>query len=200
MAQVRQCAGCLPLLLVTDGFAAYATALRKVFRDPVERTGRGRRRLQTWAGLCDAQVIKRYEQRRVVAVERRVKYGAAEQVEGLRHKAGDSGGVLNTAFIERLNATFRGRLTALVRRTRTLARRTATIEHGMWLVGTLYNFCTPHESLRVRGGENRSRRHAPRRWRQASLSIVGVSKNCCGIACRHHVGDRPASVGGCRRR
>ena len=69
MAQVRQCAGCLPLLLVTDGFAAYATALRKVFRDPVERTGRGRRRLQTWAGLCCAQVIKRYEQRRVVAVK-----------------------------------------------------------------------------------------------------------------------------------
>ena len=145
----------LPLLLLTDGFSAYGAALRKVFRDPVERVGRGRRRLQTWAGVCYAQVVKGYEQRRVVAVERRVKYGAAEQVEALRHKAGDSGGVLNTAFIERLNATFRQRLTSLVRRTRALARRTATIEHGMWLVGTLYHFCTPHESLRVRGGENR---------------------------------------------
>jgi len=58
--------------------------------------------------------------------------------------------VLNTAFIERLNATFRQRLTSLVRRTRALARRTTTLEQGMWLVGTLYNCCTPHESLRVR--------------------------------------------------
>lgn len=149
MRQVRHCALCLPLLLVTDGFAAYGTVLRRICRDKVERLGRGRRRLQVWAGLCYAQVIKRYSQRRVVEVSRRVKYGDTTQVEELRHKAHE-GGVLNTAFIERLNATFRGRLTSLVRRSRALARRTATIEQGMWLVGTLYNFCTPHESLRVR--------------------------------------------------
>ena len=149
MEQVRRCASRLPLLLVTDGFAAYGTALKRVFREQVARTGRGRRRLEVWAGLCYAQVVKRYEQRRVVAVERRVRDGAAEQVAALRYKAHESG-VLNTAFIERLNATMRGRLTSLVRRTRALARRTVTIEHGMWLVGTLYNFCTTHESLRVR--------------------------------------------------
>ena len=146
--QVRHGALCLPLLLVTDGLAAYGTAWRKVFRDKVARVGRGRCRLQSWAGLCYAQVIKRYHERRVVAVERRIKAGEPEQVEALRHQAHESS-VLNTAFIERLNATFRGRLTSLVRRTRALARRTATIEQGMWLVGTLYNFCTAHESLRV---------------------------------------------------
>jgi transposase-like protein len=149
MERVRRCGVCAPLLLVTDGFAAYGTALLKVCRDKVARGGRGRRPLQAWAGLCYAQVIKRYAARRVVAVERRVKYGAEAQVEALRHKA-HSEGVLNTAFIERLNATFRQRLTSLVRRTRALAQRTVTIERGMWLVGTLYNFCTPHESLRVR--------------------------------------------------
>jgi IS1 family transposase len=149
MAQVRRCAVCLPLLLETSGLAAYGTALQRVFRDKTESTGRGRRRLQTWAGLCYAQVIKRYAARRVVSVERRVKYGAESQVEALRHKAHEAG-VLNTAFIERLNATFRQRLTSLVRRTRALARRTTTLEQGMWLVGTLYNCCTPHESLRVR--------------------------------------------------
>jgi hypothetical protein len=146
----------VPWLLVTDGFAAYGTAWRRVFRDKVERVGRGRRRLQTWVGLCDAQVIKRYEQRRVGAVERRVKYGAQERVEALRHKAHESS-VLNTAFIERLNATFRQRLTSLVRRTRALARRTVSIEQGRWLVGTLSNFCTAHESLRVRRAANENR-------------------------------------------
>ena len=41
---VRRSALCLPLLLVTDGLAAYGTALRRVFRDPVEHAGCGRRR------------------------------------------------------------------------------------------------------------------------------------------------------------
>jgi transposase-like protein/IS1 family transposase len=148
MQQVRRCALRLPLLLVTDGFAAYGTALKRIFREKVERTGRGRPRLQVWAGLCYAQVIKRYQERRVVAIERRIKDGAESEVEALRHKA-HAESVLNTAFIERLNATFRQRLTSLVRRTRALARCTVTIEQGIWLVGTLYNFCTTHDSLRV---------------------------------------------------
>lgn len=149
IGRVRRCALHAPLLLVTDGLAAYGTALARVFREKIERVGRGRRRLQEWVGLCYAQVVKRYRQRRVVSVERRVKRGDPEQVEAVRHQA-HAESVLNTAFIERLNATFRQRLTSLVRRTRALARRTATLEEGMWLVGTLYNFCTPHESLRVR--------------------------------------------------
>ncbi len=149
MQRVRRCALCLPLLLVTDGLSTYGTALCSVLRDPVARGGRGRRRLQQWAGICYAQVVKRYAARRVVAVERRVKHGDPAQVEALRHKA-HAESVINTAFIERLNATFRQRLVGLVRRTRALARCTATIEEGMWLVGTLYNFCTAHESLRVR--------------------------------------------------
>jgi len=111
----------------------------------------------------------------VVAVERRVKYGDAEQVETLRHKAHESS-VLNTAFIERLNATFRQRLTSLVRRTRALARRTVTIEQGMWLVGTLYNFCTTHESLRVPGLTNMSR------WRERTPAMAaGITDHCWSV-------------------
>jgi len=54
---------------------------------------------------------------------------------------------VNTAYIERLNATFRERLASLTRRGRALARRTLTLQHGMYLIGTVYNFCTPHASL-----------------------------------------------------
>lgn len=155
MQQVHCCTLRLPLLLVTDGLAAYGSAFQRVFREKLAAAGRGRPRLQSWPQLCYAQVVKRYHERRVVAVERRVKQGQAAQVEALRHKA-HAEGVLNTAFIERLNATFRQRLTSLVRRTRALARRTVTIEQGMWLVGTLYNFCTPHDSLRLTGGSTRT--------------------------------------------
>jgi hypothetical protein len=59
-----------------------------------------------------------------------------------------AGAVINTAYIERLNATFRARLAVLVRRCRAAARQAATLEAGMWLVGGCYNFCWPHRSLR----------------------------------------------------
>jgi len=49
-----------------------------------------------------------------------------------------------------LNATFRARLTPLVRRSRATVRQVATREAGMWLVGTAYHFCTPHRSLAMR--------------------------------------------------
>ena len=61
--------------------------------------------------------------------------------------------MINTAYIERLNATFRERLVALTRRGRALARHTLTLQHGMYLIGTVYNFCTPHASLAYAGRE-----------------------------------------------
>jgi len=146
--RVRRCAVCEAILFCTDGLSTYVKVIRQVFRDKLQSGGRGRPRLQEWRELLIAQVVKRYAQRRVVAVERRIKHGTAAQVEAVRHKAGD-GGVINTAYIERLNATFRQRLVALVRRGRALARQTQTLQHGMFLIGTLYNFCTMHESLRL---------------------------------------------------
>src|SRR5512145_1795158 len=65
-----------------------------------------------------------------------------------RHRS-QGEGVIKTAYIERLNATFRERLAPLARRSRALARRTLTLQHGMYLIGTVYNFCTPHVSLRL---------------------------------------------------
>ena len=47
----------------------------------------------------------------------------------------------------RLTATFREHLAPLARRCRALARQTQTLHEGMFVVGTVYNFCTPHESL-----------------------------------------------------
>jgi len=60
------------------------------------------------------------------------------------------GAGVNTAFIERLNATIRQRLSALVRRTRTLARWPETLTAGMYVVGCIYNLCAFHHSLRLK--------------------------------------------------
>jgi transposase-like protein/IS1 family transposase len=146
--RVRACALQRALLFCTDGFCAYIRAIRETFRDAVRTGERGRPRLRAWNVLCIAQVVKRYEKRRVVEVERRIVQGSSTRVEKLRYRT-QGAGVINTAYIERLNATFRERLSSLTRRGRALARQTCTLRHGMYLIGTVYNFCTPHESLRL---------------------------------------------------
>jgi len=88
-----------------------------------------------------AQVVKRYERRRVGETERRIVDGTPARVETLRRRSQGAGG-LTTADIERLNATFRERWAPLARRCRALARCTLTLEHGMSLIGTVDNFGT----------------------------------------------------------
>jgi transposase-like protein len=144
--RVRACALQRPLLFCTDGLCSYIRAIRETFRAPVRTGAHGRPRLRPWRNVCIAQVVKRYAQRRVVDVERRIVEGTPARVETLRRRS-QGEGVINTAYIERLNATFRERLATLTRRGRALARHTLTLQYGMYLIGTVYNFCTPHASL-----------------------------------------------------
>jgi transposase-like protein len=144
--RVRRCAAPCPLLVCTDGLVSYIRAMRETFRDPVHTGKGGRPRLRPWRHIFIAQVVKRYERRRVVATERRIVEGTPARVETLRRRS-QGGGMINTAYIERLNATFRERLAPLARRCRALARHTLTLHEGMFVVGTVYNFCTPHASL-----------------------------------------------------
>ena len=186
--RVRRCAAHRPLLVCTDGLVSYIRAIRETFRDPVHTGTGGRPRLRPWRHVLIAQVVKRYERRRVVETERRIVDGTPARVETLRRRSqGD--GVINTAYIERLNATFRERLASLTRRGRALARRTLTLQHGMYLIGTVYNFCTPHASLPppVAGPH--------RRWPLASRIIAGPSRNCCRFMCHRRGGRHPSNAG-----
>jgi len=166
--RVRRCAAHRPLLVCTDGLCSYIRAIRETFRDPVPTGKGGRPRLRPWRNVLIAQVVKRYERRRVVETERRIVDGTPARVETLRRRS-QGGGVINTAYIERLNATFRARLASLTRRGRALARRTLTLQHGMYLIGTVYNFCTPHESLCVAGGK------------QTPAMAAGITNHCWTI-------------------
>jgi len=150
VAQVRRAARSLGILVCVDGLARYVTAFGRAFRTPVHTGRRGRPRLMPAAGFLLGQVIKQQLSRRVVGVAHRAVRGSLEQVE--RRLAATGGGkVINTAFIERLNATFRSRLAPLIRRGRCLARQTASLRAGMYLVGCCYNFCTYHDRLRLPG-------------------------------------------------
>jgi transposase-like protein len=142
-ALINACALPAPLLVCVDGFAAYVKQIKRMARSPLPRDGRrGRCRLVEWSGLVIGQVVKQRQEGRVVGVTRRRAHGTAGWAARLLGE-----GTIQTAYIERLNGTFRARLTALARRTRAGGRTVARLETGMWLIGTVYNFCTPHASL-----------------------------------------------------
>jgi hypothetical protein len=148
LAWVAACGAVARVLLCTDGLVSYPRQALRCFRQAVRTGRRGRPRLVLSAGVLIAQAVKHYAKRRVRAVERRIVRGSAAAVAAvLTTTQGKETAVVNTAYIERLNATFRARLAPLVRRSRALVRQVATLTVGMWLVGTVYNFCTPHRSL-----------------------------------------------------
>jgi transposase-like protein len=151
MVQImRTCALARPLLICVDGFIAYVQAVQQVFRSPLPNGKRGRPWLISWPDIHIGQVVKRYQGKRVVDVTRRMARGCLETAQLLLAKS-HGGTQLNTAFIERLNATFRSRLAVLVRRSRALIRNPETLEPLMYLMGCVYNFCTEHKSLRLPG-------------------------------------------------
>ena len=149
--KVRVIALCRPLLLAVDGLSSYVTAFRLAFRSklPRWRGETGRCKLVSWPNIAIVQVVKQRVEG-VMIVDRRIVQGSKEMVEHLIKATQKGKGVINTAYIERLNATFRQRLNNLVRRTRTLARRSETLVAGMYIVGCFYNFCDFHHSLRLK--------------------------------------------------
>ena len=149
--KVRACALCRPLLICIDGLSSYVQAIRLTFREPVPRRHQlGRPKLRPWDGVFIAQVVKQYAGHAVTGIERRIVQGTATEIQALIRATQGIGGI-NTAYIERLNATFRARMANLVRRGRALVRQEATLYQAAYLMGTVYNFCTYHHSLRVRG-------------------------------------------------
>ncbi len=113
-------------------------------------------RLLPWPEWVIGQMVKRYQSRRVVAIDRRLVQGTPEARQHL----------LNTAYAERLKAPFRSRLAALARRACHLVRRRPLLVAGMDLIGTVYNFCSSHASL-IQDG-----------WRRPSAMAVGITDHC----------------------
>lgn len=148
MTQVRRAAQILrPLLVLTDGWAAYPNSIRRAFREKVKQTsGVGRACLQVWPELHIGTVIKGTQNKRVVEITRRMAHGLLAQAEKLLLLS-QGGMILNTAFLERLNGTFRERLASLTRKSRHAARRLRALERGMYLIGCSSNFCFAHHEL-----------------------------------------------------
>jgi transposase-like protein len=147
--QIREIALCRKLLLAVDGLPGYVKAFRRAFRTPFKEKGQpGRSRLISWPNIAIVQVVKKRKEN-VLTIERRIVQGCEKMIQQLLQVT-QNGGVINTSYIERLNATFRQRLAWLARRTRNLAQQTETLVAGMFTVGCFYNFCDNHHSLRLK--------------------------------------------------
>lgn len=150
MQRIRASVLARPLLICVDGFRAYVKAIQLVFRSPLPTGKRGRPRLISWPDVHIGQVVKNYNAKRITGIHRRMAQGSMDVAQKLIAQS-NGGSMLNTAFIERLNATFRSRLARLARRTRSLTRNQKTLTSLMFLMGCVYNFCTDHKSLRLPG-------------------------------------------------
>ena len=89
-------------------------------------------------------MITQDARRRVGGVRQQVVQGTAAALAATR-----GGTTITTADIERLNATFRSSLAALVRRGRALVHQQGMRTAGMYLVGCASTLCWVHHSLRL---------------------------------------------------
>jgi len=124
--QIRSMALCCILLLAVDGWASYVRAFQKAFRTPLHSGNVGRPRLIAWQEVAIVQVIKKRSANHF-EITRHVVQGCTQIIASLLQLT-QTGGCINIAYIEHLNATFRQRLDVLTRRTRTLARKQLTLQ------------------------------------------------------------------------
>jgi hypothetical protein len=135
------------ILWVTDGFGGWQQAIAKVLRTPHYTGKLGRPRLLLWPELHLIQVIKRRSATCFPFLQRRLCFGNWALAQQLLCHTQTQLGTFNTAYIERLNASFRAWIPALTRRSRTPARLRLHLQAAMFWTGTVYNFCRFHTTL-----------------------------------------------------
>jgi hypothetical protein len=103
--------------------------------------------LTPYPSLKYAKVCKKRRNGRVVEVVQGVVFG--DPVEIMKLLGADSGGSINTAYIERLNLTIRNSLARFVRKTMNCSKIMKRHSHALDFFQAWYNFVKPHKSLRL---------------------------------------------------
>jgi IS1 family transposase len=147
--------GRVPDLMTSDDYPAYETAILHAYGATVTppRTGRpGRPKAPYQApppGLTYATVTKRREKGRVVAIGTRVVFGTIAAVLAALG-ASKVSRAINTAFVERENATDRHRDARKARKTYRFSKDWRFHEAVTYLTLYTYNFCWPVRTLAVK--------------------------------------------------
>jgi hypothetical protein len=158
--------GRVTVLMTSDDYPAYETAILEAYGQEVTTTPTGRpsRRLIPAkvppSGLNYATVEKKREKGRVVEIVTRVIFGtmAAVQAALAESKASRS---INTSFLERQNATDRHHNARKVRKSYTFSKDWRVHEAMTFFTMYSYNFCCPVRTLEERDERGRARKRTP---------------------------------------
>jgi len=162
----RRTGGRMMDLMTTDGYPAYEEAILDAYGDTVTppRTGkRGRPRAPYKVapkGLIYAVVEKAREKGRVVEVTTRVVFGTMAAVL-LALGMSRVSRAINTAFVERENATDRHRNARKARKTYRFSKDWRYHEAVTYLTMYAYNFCWPVRTLRAKDDRGRWQDRSP---------------------------------------
>jgi len=123
--------------------------------------------------LLYAQVVKKREKGRVVAVESKVVFGDSDVITAILSTSSVSD-TINTSFVERDNLTQRQSNRRLTRRTNGFSKEITWFEKQLWLSLAYYHFVLPHHSLRQRLPVPEPTRGAgsPRLWRPVTPAMA----------------------------
>lgn len=162
----RRTAGRMLNLITTDEYLPYKQAILRAYGRKVtpQRTGkRGRPRSPYWVAspnLCYATVHKTRDHGRVVEIDYRIVFGQADQVRQALARSPVSNQI-NTAFVERHNATDRHRNARKARKTYRFSKDPDVHDAATCLSMYSYNFCWPIRTLRQRDDQGRWQPRTP---------------------------------------
>lgn len=163
----------------SDQLAHYKTALLYtygVWYQPLRQGERGRYpkpRLIAPPDLLYAQVVKKREKGRVVAVNTKIVFGN-EQAIADQLTASPVSQTINTSFVERDNLTQRQSNRRLTRRTNGFSKEMPWFEKQLWLSLAYYHLVLPHHSLRQPLPEPEITRGTgtPRKWKPVTPAMA----------------------------
>lgn len=153
LRRVRQVSAPTIPFFTSDQFAEYPPALLAAYGQwmrPARKGNRGRYpepRLVPPPDLVYAQVVKQRERGRVVAVSRKLVFGADPQLVAAL-SASSASTTINTSFVERTNLTLRQHNRRLTRKTNGFSKELPWLEKQLWLMLAYYHLVLPHASLR----------------------------------------------------
>ena len=163
----------------SDQLAHYKTALLHtygVWHQPQRQGQRGpqpKPRLIAPPNLLYAQVVKKRESGRVVAVDTQVVFGNEQSiVDQLTNSLVSQ--TINTSFVERDNLTQRQNNRRLTRRTNGFSKEMSWFEKQLWLSLAYYHLVLPHYSLRQPLPEPEITRGTgtPRKWISVTPAMI----------------------------
>jgi IS1 family transposase len=158
----------------SDGLNLYFYSLTAHFGAWVDNLQSKKQEWLVAASLLYGQLIKSYRRRKLARVERVMRTGSLDALQLQLQQAGWSG-IVQTAFVERVNLTVRRGLAMLARRSGSTAQTVPQLQDSFAWWRAYYHFVRPNESLRLelamprpRRGKRLPQRYQPRTPAQAA--------------------------------